>query len=95
MQPRQRSQWVTMASDSSPASSSAAFIKTMRPRGESISSFHSTYVGQVGRQNPQCTQTSTSSFAGGRCSSNAPAFAIKFLLRSCRDCTPPRRRNGP
>ena len=29
----------------------------MRPRGESISSPHSWYVGQVGRQNPQCTQS--------------------------------------
>ena len=43
-------------------------IRWIRPRGESISSPHSTYVGQVGRQNPQCTQSATSAgpAAGGR-----------------------------
>ena len=30
-----------------------------------------TYVGQVGRQKPQCTQSATSSASGGRCSSKA------------------------
>src|SRR6185436_17246129 len=43
----------------------------MRPRGESISSPHNTYVGQVGRQKPQCTQSPTSAASGGRWSSNA------------------------
>ena len=33
-------------------------MSRMRPRGESISSPHSTYVGHVGRQKPQCTQSS-------------------------------------
>ena len=60
MQPRQASQWPTIASViGSP--STACCIRWMRPRGESISSPHSTYVGQVGRQNPQCTQSSRSS----------------------------------
>src|SRR4051812_30051723 len=36
----------------------------MRPRGESISSPHSRYVGQVGRQKPQCTQSATSCGSG-------------------------------
>src|SRR5512146_1965405 len=43
----------------------------MRPRGESISSPHSRYVGQVGRQKPQCTQSAISSGSGGCCVSNA------------------------
>src|ERR687897_1098405 len=30
----------------------------MRPRGESASCPHKRYVGQVGRQKPQCTQSS-------------------------------------
>jgi hypothetical protein len=32
----------------------------MRPRGESISSPHDTYVGHAGKQNPQCTQSEIS-----------------------------------
>ena len=36
----------------------------MRPRGESISSPHSRYVGQVGRQNPQWTQVSMPAIEG-------------------------------
>src|SRR6478672_13246723 len=47
----------------------------MRPRGESISSPHSTYVGQVGRQKPQCTQSPISAASGGWCSSKAPPGA--------------------
>src|SRR5215218_4613589 len=43
----------------------------MRPRGESISSPQSTYVGQVGRQKPQWTQSSISSCSGGWWSSKA------------------------
>src|SRR5262245_61064066 len=43
----------------------------MRPRGESISSPHSTYVGHVGRQKPQCTHLSISDGAGGCSASNA------------------------
>ena len=43
------------------APSSASPISTIRPRGESASSAHSTYVGQVCRQNPQWTQSSTMS----------------------------------
>src|SRR5262245_43583036 len=37
----------------------------MRPRGESASSPHRTYVGQAGKQKPQCTQSSMSSRDGG------------------------------
>src|SRR5918998_374397 len=43
----------------------------MRPRGESISSPKSTYVGHVGRQNPQWTQSSMRSFSGGWWASKA------------------------
>src|SRR5271155_486099 len=42
----------------------------MRPRGESISSFHKTYVGQTGRQKPQWTHLSIISVEGAWCSSN-------------------------
>ena len=37
----------------------------MRPRGESASRPHSTYVGHEGRQKPQWTQSSASSRDGG------------------------------
>ena len=47
----------TSASESSP--SSALFISRMRPRGESISSPSSRYVGHAGRQNPQWTHVET------------------------------------
>ncbi len=46
-------------------------MMSMRPRGLSISSPHSTYVGQVGRQKPQCTQSPTRAASGGWCSSKA------------------------
>ena len=39
-------------------------MSTIRPRGESASAPHSTYVGQVSRQNPQCTQSSMSVLLG-------------------------------
>ena len=42
-----------------------AAMRSMRPRGLSISSPQSRYVGQVGRQNPQCTQSPTSAASGG------------------------------
>src|SRR5258706_630051 len=41
----------------------------MRPRGESISSPHRTYVGQAGRQKPQWTQSSINAVSGGWCGS--------------------------
>ena len=57
MQPRQRSKcWATVAF-SAIVPSSRASMRWMRPRGESISSLQSTYVGHVGRQNPQWTQS--------------------------------------
>ena len=37
-------------------SRAASRMRTMRPRGESISSPQTTYVGQVGRQKPQWMQ---------------------------------------
>src|SRR5438034_6043956 len=43
----------------------------MRPRGESISSPQSTYVGHDGKQNPQWTHLSISAGSGGSCPSNA------------------------
>src|SRR5688572_24859537 len=43
----------------------------MRPRGESISSPHSRYVGHVGRQNPQCTHLSMSAGDGASAPANA------------------------
>src|ERR687893_1775133 len=43
----------------------------MRPRGLSISSPKRTYVGHVGRQKPQWTQSSMRSFSGGWWSSKA------------------------
>ena len=69
MQPRQLSRWPTIGADSAlwwPSS-----ISTIRPRGESASSPHSEYVGQVGRQKPQCTQSSISDGSGGRSESHA------------------------
>ena len=56
MQPRHASKCPTIVGVSG-SPSSACCIRWIRPRGESISSPHSTYVGQVGRQNPQCTQS--------------------------------------
>ena len=44
--------------------STCCFIRWIRPRGESISSPHSTYVGHVGRQNPQCTQCRSARASG-------------------------------
>ena len=58
MQPRQLSHALTCAGVIGPSSSWPARMSRMRPRGESISSPHSTYVGHVGRQKPQCTQSS-------------------------------------
>ena len=65
MQPRQLSHALTCAGDIGPSSSWPARMSRMRPRGESISSPHSTYVGHVGRQKPQCTQSSMRSGSGG------------------------------
>jgi hypothetical protein len=71
MQPRQLSHALTCAADIGPASSWPARMSRIRPRGESISSPHSTYVGHVGRQKPQCTQSSMSSGGGGLRASKA------------------------
>ncbi len=65
MQPRQRSQWSAIASEIASVSLRAASMRTIRPRGESISSPQSTYVGQVGRQKPQWTHVSRSACARG------------------------------
>ncbi len=56
IQPRQRSKCSAAAVLSS-SPSSTWVTRWIRPRGESISSPHSEYVGQAGRQNPQCTQS--------------------------------------
>ena len=71
MQPRQRSRWVTSSSDIVASGVSPSPISTIRPRGESASMPHSTYVGQVSRQKPQWTQSSMTSCSGGRRRSNA------------------------
>jgi len=60
MQPRQRSKCVA-AADVSGEPSRTWPTRCIRPRGESISSPHSWYVGQAGKQNPQCTQSLTAS----------------------------------
>jgi hypothetical protein len=64
MQPRQASKWPTIDGLSGSPDRPCA-IRWIRPRGESISSPHSTYVGQVGRQKPQWTQSAISSAEGG------------------------------
>src|SRR4028118_120060 len=65
----------------------------MRPRGESISSPKRTYVGHVGRQKPQWTQSSMRSFSGGWWSSKAgnkklPLSVERPMPTVC--CTAPR-----
>ena len=57
MQPRQRSKCCATVAFSAIVPSRRASMRWMRPRGESISSRQSTYVGHVGRQNPQWTQS--------------------------------------
>src|SRR3954470_3144707 len=64
MQPRHLSKCPRTASVSSIFFSSKDFMRYMRPRGESISSFQLLYVGQAGRQNPQCTHSSISFLSG-------------------------------
>jgi hypothetical protein len=61
MQPKQRSKCVVTVAFSVSVPSSRASMRLMRPRGESISSRQRTYVGHVGRQNPQWTQSAVSS----------------------------------
>ena len=61
MHPRQRSKCFVTVAFSVTEPSRRASIRWMRPRGESISSCQSTYVGHVGRQNPQWTQSAVSS----------------------------------
>ena len=61
MQPRQRSKCSTTVSVSSIVPSTRPLIRWIRPRGESISSCQSVYVGHDGRQKPQCTQSAISS----------------------------------
>ena len=48
-------------------------MRTMRPRGESISSPHTTYVGQVGRQKPQWMQVLISAGSNGSDASHEQA----------------------
>src|ERR1700734_2503290 len=48
----------------------------MRPRGESISSFQRTYVGQTGKQKPQWTQVSIICLDGGWCASKVLANGV-------------------
>ncbi len=61
MQPRQRSKCFVTVSVSAIVPSRRASIRWMRPRGESISSCQRTYVGHVGKQKPQWTQSDVSS----------------------------------
>src|SRR5215203_6806868 len=62
----------------------------MRPRGESISSPKSTYVGHVGRQKPQCTHSSIRALSGGWWSSKAgnaklPLSGLSSPIVCCRE----------
>ena len=57
MQPRHRSKCSTTVGLSEIVPSRCDSISWIRPRGESISSFQSRYVGHVGRQKPQWTQS--------------------------------------
>ena len=57
MQPKHASMCCVTTPSSAIVPSSTPRIKSIRPRGESISSPHETYVGQAGRQNPQWTQS--------------------------------------
>ena len=61
MQPRQRSKCSTTVGLSRSVPWAVFSISWIRPRGESISSLQSTYVGQVGRQKPQWTHARVSS----------------------------------
>ena len=50
-----RSQWSVTVGPIEIRPSLTAFINAMRPRGDSVSSPVSTYVGHAWRQKPQCT----------------------------------------
>ena len=92
------------ASSSGMIPSSTPFIKSMRPRGESISSPHETYVGHAGKQNPQCTQSeiSESYERGPACSGRIRRPCIgdvghQSVVPACRRLIPvgePSRRQG-
>ena len=71
MQPRQASKCSTIEGVSGSPSKSLRSSGRCARAGESISSPHSAYVGQAGRQKPQCTQSETSSADGGRWLSKA------------------------
>src|SRR3712207_4863809 len=79
MHPRQLSKWRTISGESSLPGSRPARMRTIRPRGESISSLHSWYVGHVGRQNPQWTQSSMRSGCGGLWWSNARSIGVTAI----------------
>ena len=81
-QPRQRSTCGRAASAVN-RPSITSFIKTIRPRGESISCPSSRYVGHAARQNPQCTHASTARAIAGPI---APAFPTSI---SCNMRYPP------
>src|SRR4051794_38904985 len=95
MQPRHWSKCRTIVS-SIGAPSRCCSMRWMRPRGESISSPQSRYVGQVGRQNPQCTQSATRSRSGPAVESDAtdeplwvePARGVELLLDPAHDVEP-------
>ena len=74
--------------------SRCASISWIRPRGESISSLQSRYVGQVGRQKPQWTQSLVSerstSDVGAHASTRAGSKRAR--TRSCERRTARRRR---
>ena len=80
----------TIAGDSSPPRGRAR-MSTMRPRGESISSPHSTYVGHVGRQKPQCTQSSISVGLGRACVVERSSPCSDASHEDARGCSMPRR----
>src|SRR6187402_3632972 len=77
MHPRQRSKCVETVAFSVTVPSSRASIRWMRPRGESISSRQRTYVGHVGRQKPQCTQSAVYSLSTG---DPCPRWRLRYKL---------------
>ena len=85
MQPRQRSKCPTTVGSSPIVPSSFASISWIRPRGESISSCQRTYVGHVGRQKPQCTQSRVSSRSIGEDSPSGRSCAWTRSLQRAHE----------
>ena len=78
-QPKQRSMCVLNASElGSSLPSTTACMRCRRPLGESASFPRRLYVGQAGRQNPQCTQGSRRSLCASRACPSASYAGVPF-----------------